>query len=93
MSWRESRSRNRSVASALRAVRCAMSCNNALIAHPLIASLAASVGDSYRRASIKKARHWPHKKRDKPPGEALARTATNEEVAHAARLMQQKRAA
>ena len=75
MSWRVSRNRVRSVASALRAVRLAM-CG---AGGGLTAALAASVGDDYKRASAKKARHWPHKKRDKPPGSPVARIATEEE--------------
>jgi hypothetical protein len=94
MSWRESRSRNRSVASALRAVRRAMSRHNAMSGNnTLTASPAASVGDCYRRTSIKKSRHWPHKKRDKPPGQPLARTATKNQITHAARLTHRSLAA
>jgi hypothetical protein len=88
MSWRASASPRRSVALALRAVRRAM-CGGGGLA----ASLAASVGDAYQRTSAKKARHWPHKKRDKPPGDPLARTATDEEITLAARLVQKKVAA
>jgi hypothetical protein len=92
MSWRESRSRKRSVAMALRSVRRAMSSNNrlkynTLKYNTLKASLAASVSDNYKRTSTKKSRHWPHKKRDKPPGEPMARIATTNQMAHAARLM------
>lgn len=90
MSWRASRSRRRSVALALRAVRRTMTgARGAMLA----ASLAQSLGDSYKRKSTKAARHWPHKKCDKPPGEPVARIATEDEVAHAAQLIHNKAAA
>lgn len=88
MSWRASRNRHRSVALALRAVRRAMTGGNGLAA-----TLAISLRDDYKRTSAKKARHWPRKKRDKPPGEPVARIATNDEVAHAAQLADRKAAA
>lgn len=42
--------------------------------------------DTYQRASSKKARHWPHKKRTKPPGAPRARNATPTELTLAAEL-------
>ena len=36
------------------------------------AALAAATRDPYERRRPKKARHWPHKKRDKPPGDPRA---------------------
>jgi len=38
-------------------------------------------------------RHWPHKKKDKPPGDPKARTATETEVTLAAGLREQRTAA
>jgi DDE family transposase len=46
----------------------------------LAAALARSTGDGYRRLKPKKARHYPQKKREKPPGDPKARTATDAEV-------------
>lgn len=43
--------------------------------------------DSYPRTGSKKARHWPHKKREKPPGNPVARTATESQVQLARELM------
>ena len=37
--------------------------------------------DTYRRSCPKKARHWPHKKRPKPPGKPKARNVTEIELA------------
>jgi hypothetical protein len=82
MSWRESRTRKRSVASALRAVRASMTGRSGQLGE----KLRSSVGDTYERTRPRKARHWPHKKRDRPPGDPIARTATTQEVAHAAKL-------
>lgn len=78
-----------SVAKGLRAVRQAMAGRG----RDLGRTLAAAVGDGYRRQGTKKARHWPHKKREKPPGNPKARTATEVEVALAAELAATKRAA
>lgn len=83
MSWRASRATRRSVASALRAVRSSMNGRSGR----LLQKLRASVPDRYQRTGSKKARHWPHKKKDKPPGIPRARNATEEEVAQAARLI------
>jgi hypothetical protein len=79
----------RSTASALRAVRSAMAGRGG----GLWAALSRAVLDRYRRRRPKKARHWPHKKRDKPPGNPKARTATAEEVALATELKQRRPAA
>jgi hypothetical protein len=48
--------------------------------------LARLKADDYVRSRPKKARHWPHKKRDKPPGSPRARNATDAELALAAEL-------
>lgn len=48
--------------------------------------------DGYTRRSVKAARHWPHKKRDRPPGQPRARNATEDEV-RLARSVVRERAA
>lgn len=55
----------------------------------LARKLAAAVKDTYHRHGDKKARHYPRKKRERPPGLPLARKATQTEI----RLAQQLRAA
>lgn len=82
-------SARRSTASALRAARSAMAGRGG---SPWRA-LSRAVLDDYRRRRLKKARHWPHKKRDKPPGDPKARTATAEEVMLAMELKQRRPAA
>lgn len=42
--------------------------------------------DTYVRRGAKKARHWPHRKRPKPPGAPKARNATAAEIALAIEL-------
>lgn len=79
-----------SVAAALRAVRRAMA---GTLGVPLDAALAGAVKDRYRRTGSKKARHWPHKKRQKPPGDPVARKADKVERQLAAELLAEKRAA
>lgn len=91
-----------SPAQALRVVRRAMGGNGggakAARGRPpragrLAAQLAASVKDTYRRTGDKTARDYPHKKRDRPPGEPKARTATAQEVQLAAEIRDRKAAA
>jgi Transposase DDE domain len=48
--------------------------------------LAAAVQDGYERLGSKKARDWPHQKREKPPGAPKIREATAQEVKKAQRL-------
>ena len=79
----------RSVASSLRAVRGAAAGRGGALG----CALAAAVLDRYERRGSKKARHWPHKKREKPPGEPKARMATPAEVELAAVLKRTKVAA
>jgi hypothetical protein len=79
----------RSTASALRAARSAMAGRGGR----LWAALSRAVLDDYRRRRPKKARHWPHKKREKPPGAPKARTATAEEVTLAMELKKRRPAA
>ncbi len=68
--------RRLSPARTLRAIRAAMGGRGGR----LWDALADAMRDRYERTGSKKARHWPHKKKDKPPGEPKARTATAEEV-------------
>ena len=42
--------------------------------------------DRYERTGPKRARHWPHKKREKPPGKPKARNVTEAELALAEEL-------
>jgi hypothetical protein len=79
-----------SVAESQRAVRASM---RSSARHPrrrrgprLAAALAAATLDGYKRTGSKKSRHWPHKKREKPPGEPKARSANEMEVKLAAKL-------
>jgi hypothetical protein len=74
-----------SVAGALRVVRRAMA-RSAGSLRTLMRHLASATKDTYQRRSAKKARDWPHKKNDPPPGEPRIRTATAEEVRLAQRL-------
>ena len=79
-----------SVAASLRAVRASM---RSAARHPrrrrgprLAEALAAATLDGYKRTGSKRSRHWPHKKREKPPGEPKARNANETELKLAARL-------
>jgi hypothetical protein len=55
--------------------------------------LAEAVRDDYRRSGSKPARNWPHKKREKPPGEPKIRQATAAEVKRAIRFQDKQEAA
>jgi hypothetical protein len=55
-------------------------------AEPLRAQLARALKDQYTRHGPKKARDWPHKKREKPPGPPKIRSAKPAEVQRAKRL-------
>jgi hypothetical protein len=59
----------------------------------LTPKLAASVQDRYKRSGDKKARRWPHKKKDKPPGKPKARKARAAEVRLAKEIKKMKVAA
>jgi hypothetical protein len=82
-----------SMAAALRAVRRAARTPAARPRTPLADQLAGAVKDGYKRAGPKKARNWPHKKKDKPPGEPKLRDATDAEVALAKEIRDKKAAA
>ncbi len=81
--------RRPSPAQTLRRVRAAMAGRGG----DLWAALAGARRDDYRRRRPKAARHWPHKKRERPPGAPKARTATDEEVSQAQRLAERLAAA
>jgi len=56
-------------------------------------ALAAAVKDGYLRSGPKAARHWPDKKKDRPPGQPRARMADQSEIQLAAQLKQKRAAA
>lgn len=76
-----------SVARALRVVRRWM---RSATARPPAGGIGRALGkaviDRYTRTSNKKARDWPHKKREKPPGVPKIRTATKAEVLKAQKI-------
>lgn len=59
----------------------------------LAGDLSHATKDSYARSSTKKARDWPHKKKEKPPGEPKIQSATAEQLRAIKRLKEQKTAA
>lgn len=76
-----------SVATALRQVRMAIRHGpRSPKARILLGRLHAAVKDSYVRKSSKKARDWPHKKKDKPPGLPRIQIATQEQLSQAKAL-------
>lgn len=81
-----------SVATSLRQVRRAAA-DRGVRRAPLHRRLAEATIDNYQRKSSRKSRHWPHKKREKPPGEPKARWASESEVQLAAALARQTAAA
>ena len=85
--WSTARSRN-TLRKALRGVL-----SGKRPAEPLRVQLARALKDSYTRRGPKKARDWPHKKREKPPGPPKIRLATSAEVQQAKRLTAQKHSA
>jgi hypothetical protein len=82
-----------SAALALKAVRRALRRPHYRPATPLAQQLGNAVKDGYQRKGSKKARDWPHKKKDKPPGEPKLREATDAEVALAKEIREKKAAA
>ena len=80
---------NQGVAAVLRVVRQAMAGVNLNVMNELTRFKA----DTYKRASCRKARHWPHKKKDKPPGKPKARNASEAELALAEELERLNKAA
>jgi hypothetical protein len=78
-----------SIAGALRALRKAIAGRGG----KLWKALKRAVQDVYERTGSKKARHWPHKKKEKPPGGPKARMATAAEILLAQELKNEKMAA
>ena len=73
-------------AEALRILRHAMWTNQRWRRHgDLRTRLARALKDKYQRRSPKKARDWPHKKKNSPPGPPKIRTAKPNEIARAKR--------
>jgi len=56
-------------------------------------ALSRAVKDGYKRSSVKKARKWPHKKKDKQPGAPKIRKANATEVMRVKRIKARKTAA
>jgi len=59
----------------------------------LLRRLADAIKDTYTRHRTKKARNWPHKKNDPPPGEPKLCIATEKEVRQAQQLSPTQEAA
>lgn len=75
-----------SVAGALRKVRFAMRTNRCWrFRGDIRVLLVNAVKDKYKRQSSKKARDWPHKKKESPPGAPKIRPANPDEIACAKR--------
>lgn len=83
------------VAASLRAVRRAMSpAPRRRKSRPTLAkALASARKDAYPRTGSKTAADYPRKKRESPPGEPRARTASEAEIQRAAELKEKRRAA
>lgn len=79
-SRRRRRSARYSVAGGLRVVRRAMICTGRVPAGGLDKQLRSATQDSYVRHKPKKARDWPHKKKDPPCGMPKLRMATVKEL-------------
>ena len=83
-----------SVATALRQVRLAIRRGpRSPKARVLLGHLWAVVKDTYVRKTSKKARDWPHKKKDKPPGLPRVQIATQEQLLQAKTLYDKNKAA
>jgi hypothetical protein len=54
------------------------------------AALGESVRDDYERRRPKRARDWPHKKKESPPGPPNLRRITNNEITHIHALLKQE---
>ena len=82
-----------SVATSLRAVRLTMQDRKPSRSRSLLAALSLSVKDSYNRKSRKRARDWPHKKTQSPPGVPKIRKANEMEIQKAKGVRNKKMAA
>ncbi len=59
----------------------------------LVDQLGQATKDTYTRAKQKKARDWPHKKKDKPPGNPKIVVAKAKEIRSAKKVKERKTAA
>lgn len=82
-----------SVAQALRVVRQVMGGRGRREAVRHLRGLAFAVQDAYQRRGCKRARDWPHKKTQQPPGPPRIRTAKRREQLKAQRFKSKKTAA
>lgn len=84
-----------SVAMALRVVRLAARGSKARGSYRggLLGCLSRAVKDDYKRTGEKKARDWPHKKKEKPPGAPELRKADELEIKQAQEIKDTKMAA
>ena len=83
-----------SAAAALRVIRTAIRRGRKQTGrHWLQRQLRAAVPDPYRRRRPKRARDWPHKKSESPPGTPKIRTATRHEIREAHAWKQKNNAA
>jgi len=80
LAWSVAKSRNR----LRRALRGALCGERPCVA--LDEQLASAVKDTYTRQRPKKARNWPHKKKERPPGPPQIRPATRAEIELAQQL-------
>lgn len=76
----ENLTQQQSIAAAFYAVREAMAGRIEAGRRQLRCVLRAALNDACQRHSSKAARHWPHKKNPKPPGEPHARMAEESEI-------------
>jgi hypothetical protein len=83
--WSVAKSRN-TLRRALRGATRSQSIPRRRTTFSLNQQLAAAVKDRYARRGAKKARDWPHKKRERPPGPPKIHPATATEIEHAQRL-------
>ena len=90
LAWSVAQSRDR-VRRALRGAMSGRSPRNKRMT--LCRQLASAVKDAYVRKRPKKARDWPHKKRERPPGPPQIRPATADEVQQAQQHKTKKLAA
>jgi len=82
-----------SVACSLRVVRQVMDGvlrSGLHLALSLSKALAEAVKDEYKRTASKQSRHWPDKKKERPPGAPRARTADESQIKLAAELKEKR---
>jgi len=82
-----------SVAMSLQVVRSAAAERHGGGYKDMFGALAGCVKDEYKRKGPKKARNWPHKKRETPPGEPEIRKANEKELAKIEELKRKTNAA